>query len=96
MPSSSRRPDKPLTDTHKRLHRLALNRRRKVEVWMPDLDGTAEELGVSRAYVLDLIGDLERRGAVEKLEGRRGVYQVKTKIPPVGTKAETQRKATAP
>ena len=73
-----------LTSSHENLHAHARRETRNLAIWIPDLDAAAEELGVSRAYVLQLLADLERRGAVSKLHGRRGVYLVEAKIPPQG------------
>lgn len=78
--------EQPLRDIHKTLHAYARENTRRLSLWLPDLDEAAEKLGVSRAYVLDLLKDLENRGAVAKLDGRRGVYVVEAKIPD----AETQ------
>lgn len=70
-----------LTDSHKTLHAHARRETRKLAVWLPDLEAAAEELGVSRVYVMQLLADLEKRGAVSKLEGRRGIYLVEAEIP---------------
>ena len=84
MPRQPRTPSTPLSPSHQNLHAYARRSTRKVEVWIPDLDEAAETLGLSRAYVMDLLKGLEERGAVRKLDGRRGVYQVETEIPASG------------
>ena len=63
------------------LHAHARRETRKLEIWVPDLDLAAEEIGISRAYALQLLAELERRGAIAKLNGRRGMYVVETEIP---------------
>ena len=88
MPRQTRNPDTPLSLSHHNLHAYARRSTRKLEVWIPDLDDAAETLGLSRAYVMDLLKGLEDRGAVRKLDGRRGIYIVEKDIPPVPKTAQ--------
>lgn len=72
--------DSPLIPTEKRLLAIAADNLQTVKVWSPHIDNIAQEMGISRSHVFTLLRKLEKRGRVEKWDGRAGVYLVLPKI----------------
>ena len=72
--------DAALIPTEKQLLGIAADNLQTVTVWSPHIDDIAEEMGLSKAHVFTLLRNLEKRGLVEKWDGRAGVYLVLPKI----------------
>lgn len=72
--------DTPLIPTEKQLLAIAADNLQTIKVWSPHIDDIAAQMGISRPHVFTLLRKLEKRGLVEKWDGRAGVYLVLPKI----------------
>ena len=72
--------DSPLIPKEKQLLAIAADNLQTVKVWSPHIDSIAAQMGISRSHVFTLLRKLEKRGLVEKWDGRAGVYLVLPKI----------------
>lgn len=76
MPRQTFSPDKPMPAKQTNLLARARREAQTVEAWIPDIPRIADSMGISTAYVMDMMKDLELIGEISKIAGRRGIYKI--------------------